>query len=298
MRKAVLILLLSLGCNFSYSQKDSSFLHIYFQFDKYNLSDSSAKELGKILIDKSKLEKIKIEGFADHVGSNSYNNILSLNRARTAYTYLIEKGLDTLLPHEISGLGKRNLVMTNEEHNANTDQLNRVVEITAYYQRVSNKNELIKPKDSLPVQKKKDAVKESQIPQKSFEQQLQEGNSNIVLNNLNFIGGRHILLSTSIPILESVLETMKKYPTLEVEIQGHICCADISEIDGTDLDTNEKALSVNRAKAIYEYLVSNGINANRLTYNGFGSRNRLINPERNEADYSLNRRVEFKIIKR
>jgi outer membrane protein OmpA-like peptidoglycan-associated protein len=64
------------------------------------------------------------------------------------------------------------------------------------------------------------------------------------------------------------------------------------------MDTNEKVLSLNRAKAIFEYLVSNGISAGRMTYKGFGSQNRLINPERSESDASINRRVEFKITKR
>ena len=86
-------------------------------------------------------------------------------------------------------------------------------------------------------------VKAIQIPPKSFEQQLQEGNTNIVLNNVNFIGGRHILLPTSIPILENILETMKKYPTLEVEIQGHICCAAYKRtIDGVQIWTPMKKL--------------------------------------------------------
>ena len=298
MKKIMLILLLSLVHGFSYSQKDSSSLRIYFQFDKYSLSDSAVKELDKILINKSKPESISITGYTDHIGSNSYNDVLSLNRARKVYAYLVEKGMDTLLPHEISGLGKMNLVISNETHDANADRLSRVVVITAYYPMAKNKKEIVSPKDSFQLQQKKEVAKEIKMPQKSFEQQLQEGNTNIVLNNVNFIGGRHILLPTSIPVLESILETMKKYPTLEVEIQGHICCADISEPDGLDLETNEKALSVNRAKAIYDFLVANGISAMRLSYRGFGSRNRLVNPERSEADFTLNRRVEFKIIKR
>ena len=181
---------------------------------------------------------------------------------------------------------------------ANENQLNRVVVITSYFKKQNEETNITRPKDSLYSTPQKEEPKPIENQQKSFEQQLKEGSSNIILNNLNFEGGRHVLLSTSIPALENILETMKKYPGLEVEIQGHVCCVEASEPDGMDLDTNEKALSLNRAKAIFDYLASNGISQNRMTYKGFGSRNRLVYPERTEADATTNRRVEFKIIKR
>lgn len=291
MRNIFFILFLSFGFKSSYSQKDSSITRVYFPFGKFSLSESASKELDKLIPEISRVEKIKITGQTDLFGTNLFNDRLSVNRANEVYHYLIKKGFDSSLTREIVGYGKRNLFVADPESKANNNQLNRVVVITAYFKKQKDENNVATPKP-------KDERKPIENQQKSFEQQLKDGSSNIVLNNLNFVGGRHILLPTSIPVLENILENMKKYPTLEVEIQGHICCADPNEIDGLDMDTNEKALSLNRAKAIFEYLVSNGINASRITYRGFGSRNRLIYPERNESDASINRRVEFKITKR
>jgi outer membrane protein OmpA-like peptidoglycan-associated protein len=293
MKNVLLILFLSVSCKFSYAQNDSSITQVYFKFGKFGLSGSSTEELDKLIPGNSKLERIKITGQTDQFGTNSFNDRLSLSRANEVYRYLVKSGLDSSLTHEIVGYGKRNLFAAGAEPKANTHQLNRVVVITSYYKQ--NVENVSKAKEDLNSKQERKPIENQQ---KSFEQQLKEGSSNIVLNNLNFVGGRHVLLPASVPVLENILETMKKYPTLEVEIQGHICCTIPSETDGPDLDTGEKVLSVNRAKAIFEYLVANGIGASRMTYKGFGAQNRLIYPERNEADASTNRRVEFKITKR
>jgi outer membrane protein OmpA-like peptidoglycan-associated protein len=291
MKNILLLIFLSAGCKFSYSQKDSLVTRVYFEFGKSGLSGSTAKELDRLTSENPRIEKIKITGQTDQIGTNSFNDRLSLNRANEVYNYLLKKGFDPSLAHEIVGYGKRNLVVAAEDPQANNNQLNRVVVITSYFKKQNDGNNpdpKTQKNEGKPIEKQ----------QKTFEQQLQEGSSNIILNNLNFVGGRHFLLPTSIPVLQNILETMKKYPTLEVEIQGHICCTDSSEIDGIDMDTNEKVLSLNRARAVYEYLVANGISAGRMTYKGFGARNRLVFPERNESEASLNRRVEFKITKR
>jgi outer membrane protein OmpA-like peptidoglycan-associated protein len=90
---------------------------------------------------------------------------------------------------------------------------------------------------------------------------------------------------------------MKNNPGLEVEIRGHICCSAVNE-DGLDIDTGERVLSRNRAREIYQYLINNGITANRLSYLGMGGSQKIIAEESSEEDRTTNRRVEFIIIKR
>jgi outer membrane protein OmpA-like peptidoglycan-associated protein len=298
MRNIFLLFFFSVAFKSSFSQKDSLLTRVYFAFGKFNLSESATKELEKLIPEFSRFDRIKIAGQTDHFGTNSFNDRLSVNRANEVYHYLITKGFDSSLSHEIIGYGKRNLFVADTASKANENQLNRVVVITLYFKRQNEVTNVTRPKDSLYSTPQKEEPKQIENHQKGFEQQLKEGSSNIILNNLTFEGGRHILLPTAIPVLENILETMKKFPGLEVEIQGHVCCVDPGEPDGMDLDTNEKALSLNRAKAIFDYLSSNGISQNRMTYKGFGSRNRLVYPERTEADASTNRRVEFKITKR
>ena len=80
---------------------------------------------------------------------------------------------------------------------------------------------------------------------------------------------------------------MVENPNLIIEIQGNICCADN---DSTNLSTD-------RAIRVYEFLISKGISANRMTYIGFGITNPIHKiPELNERERIANRRVEIKII--
>jgi outer membrane protein OmpA-like peptidoglycan-associated protein len=56
-------------------------------------------------------------------------------------------------------------------------------------------------------------------------------------------------------------------------------------------------LSTQRAKAINNFLIANGINENRLTYKGFGSSQPLFPlPEKDETQRAANRRVEIQIV--
>ena len=115
------------------------------------------------------------------------------------------------------------------------------------------------------------------------------------LEGLSFEPGRHYLLPQSRPVLESLLETLIKFDDLKIEIQGHICCKGDSE-DGFDLDSNNNKLSENRAKVVYDFLIKNGIEANRLNFVGFGHTQPKVFPEQNPDDEQANRRVEIKVL--
>lgn len=117
----------------------------------------------------------------------------------------------------------------------------------------------------------------------------------LVIRGINFDFGYHTILKKDMPALQAVLSALKEIPTLKLEIQGHVCCWPIGQ-EGFDKDTKEYNLSYNRAKAVYDYLVSNGIAADRLTYNGYGMKKPLVWPEKNKKDEYRNRRVEFKIV--
>lgn len=82
---------------------------------------------------------------------------------------------------------------------------------------------------------------------------------------------------------------MKANETLKIEIHGHICCM----ID----DSHQIALL--RAKMVYNFLIENGINKNRLAFKSFGSAKPIYPlPERNEEERDANRRVEIMVISR
>ena len=68
--------------------------------------------------------------------------------------------------------------------------------------------------------------------------------------------------------------------------------------DGMDGQTWTSNLSVNRAKAIYDYLIEQGIAASRLSYKGLGNTQPKRFPERTPLDEQANRRVEVRIVKK
>ncbi|HEX8514837.1 MAG TPA: OmpA family protein [Bacteroidia bacterium] len=107
----------------------------------------------------------------------------------------------------------------------------------------------------------------------------------LILKNLNFEGGTPVLLLGSEPVLKDLLKIMKANPTLEIEIGGHVCCAD------------DMPLSVMRAQRVYNYLKNHGVHPERMKYKGY-SRNKPLASENTEEGRTANRRVEITILKK
>ena len=80
---------------------------------------------------------------------------------------------------------------------------------------------------------------------------------------------------------------MSENPTMKVEIGGHT--------DSTGKAAANKVLSEKRAKAVVDYLIDNGITADRLTYKGYGP-DRPVATNKTAAGRQLNRRTEFKVL--
>lgn len=258
------------------SQTESILGKIYFDFDQSVIMPVSAATLQKLAADYKSISGITLTGRTDIRGNFVYNDSLAARRVAAVEKYLLELGFAPAQITKRIALGKRSPIAEQELHVAARNQLNRVVEITGIVQT---------------------AVDIPAPPVKALQEQIKEGKSNIILNNLNFEGGRHILLPSALPTLNEVLEVMKNNPTLQVEIRGHICCAEITE-DGLDIDTGEKVLSRNRAHEIYLFLINNGISSGRLSYKGMGASKKIITEEITDKDRETNRRVEFVIIKR
>ena len=84
--------------------------------------------------------------------------------------------------------------------------------------------------------------------------------------------------------LDQVVEWMKKYPEVTAKIDGHT--------DNIGTAAYNMELSTKRAKAIYDYLVDKGINANRLSYEGHGYE-QPVGDNKTWLDRHQNRRIEI-----
>lgn len=104
------------------------------------------------------------------------------------------------------------------------------------------------------------------------------------LQGIQFETAKFIIKPLSYVILEHVVRVLSENPNYMVEVQGHT--------DNQGLADKNQILSENRAKAVREYLISKGIDANRLTSNGYGQL-RPVAPNTTIEGRAKNRRVEF-----
>lgn len=81
---------------------------IYFDFDKVTLRDDAKKELDMVVrfFRVNGQVKLKIWAHADNRGEEQYNLILSKNRAKTVYDYLVDKGMNEKQIIEYKGFGE------------------------------------------------------------------------------------------------------------------------------------------------------------------------------------------------
>lgn len=109
----------------------------------------------------------------------------------------------------------------------------------------------------------------------------------VVLRNIFFDVNKFDLKPESTPELTRLVALLKNQPTLKIEISGH-----------TDSSGDKKAnqlLSENRAKSVKDFLVQNGIQADRITYKGYGDARPVASNE-SEEGRAQNRRTEFTIL--
>ena len=89
--------------------------NLFFEFAQSNLLPNSYSELQRLLNFLINNEKVKIviSGHSDDQGSDAYNQKLSIERAKTVYGYLIDKGIDS---NRLSykGYGKQQPIAPND----------------------------------------------------------------------------------------------------------------------------------------------------------------------------------------
>ena len=87
--------------------------------------------------------------------------------------------------------------------------------------------------------------------------------------------------------LDNIVKLLQSNETLRIEISGHT--------DNVGSAKTNIRLSADRAKAVVDYLVKQGIPESNLEYQGYGF-SQPIAPNTTEDGRAQNRRVEFKIL--
>jgi outer membrane protein OmpA-like peptidoglycan-associated protein len=305
MRRLFSICLLLSSASFGFAQNTFSSAEVYFPFNS-SLPESTSLQTLKQRLSSSLVDTLFISAHCDAIGSIQYNDSLAITRQKAIEKWLIENKLVNAQKVKIvaNAFGKRKPINANLSEEER--RLNRRVDVRWTFPLIP----IVQPIKETPPVVEVEPIKEKPIDGivaptpingegKKLEEQIQlakETGQSLVLKNINFVGGRDEFLREAFPTLKELLKIMKEQTDLKIEIQGHVCCTYNGQ-DGPNLATGSEHLSVDRAKAVYDYLVYNGIDASRMRYKGLGGSKRLVDPEMSESDRTRNRRVEIVILK-
>jgi outer membrane protein OmpA-like peptidoglycan-associated protein len=110
----------------------------------------------------------------------------------------------------------------------------------------------------------------------------------LILDNVLFETGSANLKTSSRVELNELAKVLTTNGGIKIQINGHT--------DNVGDTGNNKALSEERAKAVYNYLATKGIEEGRLSYKGFGD-TRPIATNDTDGGKKRNRRTDFIILK-
>ncbi len=129
------------------------------------------------------------------------------------------------------------------------------------------------------------SVKENSIMEtKSVKDAIAEFSS----HNIHFDYDDYKIKAEDIPYLESLAQWLEKHPSYKLTIEGHC--------DERGSDLYNLALGEKRANATKDFLVSLGVDANRIDCISYGEE-KPLDPRHNEAAWAKNRRCHFDLTK-
>jgi outer membrane protein OmpA-like peptidoglycan-associated protein len=114
----------------------------------------------------------------------------------------------------------------------------------------------------------------------------------VELNPILFDYDKHNIKPQAAFELDKLIEIMEKYPDMKIVVESHTDTRGNAEYN--------RNLSEKRAQSTVQYVISQGIDASRISGKGFGLDDPAVDCGGNctEADHQKNRRSEFNIIER
>ena len=117
-----------------------------------------------------------------------------------------------------------------------------------------------------------------------------DGGEAILVNlpdGVTFATGSYTISPGFRDLLDRVAGSLRQYPNSLIDVYGHT--------DTTGSATTNQRLSEQRAQAVANYLISQGVSSSRVRWMGFGE-TRLKVSTGDNVNEPLNRRVEIKIV--
>lgn len=308
---------------------------VLFDSDVWELTDGEAKNIDSILTIANDCDTIFLEGHTDKVGSEKYNQILSLKRVNTVKNKLVSLGV---LEEKIQTKAFGELIPVEKGNAESAYKFNRRVTIHFMYKekrrqltgkvedketqnpllakiKIEGKNfsdsttSNLEGKFSLSVPDNSIYKLEISSDNHFFEQRFikvspkDSTNISIGLPEVK-VGAIYTLpnfnFKGNLPVL-----LPKSVPTLELLYEMLDKSGYCIEIKGhinlpnqpdCKLDTRHYKLSVDRAGMVFDHMVKRGISSKRMLPKGYGNWEMLYPKARVEKNMAKNRRVEIKVI--
>ena len=254
MNKLLVLVLITFSSVFAFSQKELT-QEVYFDTDKYDVPNTEENRLLLFIstLNDIDIESISIFGFCDDRGADTYNLILSQQRADAIKAIFANNEISETLITNVGGKGEILLKIVEEENLLKIRGLNRKVKI------------IVKPK--LPKVEK--VIEEKPPKEKGVVDLIKESTKGdkILFKNILFKTGYPTVTPESKKTLESIAQALLERDDIYFTIQGHVCCTQFSR-DALNRKTKKRNLSEARAKYVYDYFASKGIDKKRMRHLG------------------------------
>jgi len=281
MNKLLVLILITCSSVFAFSQKELT-QEVYFDTDRYDVPSTEENRLLLFIstLNDIDIESISIFGFCDDRGANTYNLMLSQQRANAIKSIFANNEISETLITNVDGKGEILLKIVEEKNLLKIRGLNRKVEI------------IVKPKSPKPVFNKviDTIIKPKKIKEKNVVDLIKESEKGdkILFKNILFKTGYPTVASSSKKTLETIAKALLERDDIYFTIQGHVCCTQFSR-DAVNRKTKKRNLSEARAKYVYDYFIKKGIDKRRMRHIGLRRKFPL------GGDPQFDRRVEILI---
>lgn len=235
-------------------------LEVFFDFNKDFPNPASILEINEWIANNKNVEITKLLGYCDSIDTKDYNKKLAERRISNVQILLEKSGMKIKESIEKIAYGK-------DFKQSKVQAENR--KVTIFYSEPETK------------------IVESELTKKIKSSKIGEL---ITLPNIYFFNNSARIVPKSQPTLIDLRCAMEENPKLKIEIQGHICCQTVGDVND---------VSTARARAIYNFLLRSKIDRKRMTFKGYGT-SRPIHPipEKSPQEEDENRRVEILIVEK
>jgi outer membrane protein OmpA-like peptidoglycan-associated protein len=231
----------------------------FFETNKFEIRKNDQLKIDSFVQLHPSGKLILIKAYADTVGANNSNQLLSRRRGNAVIKYFQEKHSSYLINALPLYFGE------DSSYNQIANEFNRRVEIRLQIAGAS--------------------IMASNISDSNIIKRL-------VFDNIQFVPDRAIIEPHSFYMVDKIANQLKQYDNVKFEIRGHVNFQERAD-DNNLVKEKMYRLSYDRATLMYELLKERGIASNRMMVKGMGNSEMIYPQPKSEAEARKNMRVEI-----